>query len=278
VETFKYIVLSVLCLIALGLFLLGCEQISAPNEVLNNPLDTLSSAFSQPVAIIISGPSESQTVTVPSVTFTWQGNAGAKEFSYNCDAGGWSVWSAQTSATLNYLDEGKHTFAVHARHHNGITIERNPPQIDFMVDAVKGPSLMFCPRRTSVLRWQTFTYDIKAEEVSFMYGTKMSIQYDPTYVTVTGIIAGAMVNSNSGTSILLPTIDSIAHTITIEIATIGRTPKGVSGSGVIATLQCKALVAGTTLFQFNSTQTLLRDTLNAPITPNTLVQGRVEIQ
>jgi Cohesin domain len=278
VEKLKYIVLSVLCLIALGLFLLGCEKVSAPSEVLDNPLDTLSSAFSQPVATIISGPSESQTITVPSVTFTWQGNVGAKEFSYNCDAGGWSVWSAQTSATFDYLDEGTHTFAVRARHHNGITIERNPPQIDFTVDAVKGPSLMFCPRRTSILRRQTFTYDIKAEEVSFMYGTKMSIQYDPTYVTVTGIIAGAMVNSNSGTSILLPTIDSIAHTITIEIATIGRTPKGVSGSGVIATLQCKAIVAGTTLFQFNSTQTLLRDTLNAPITPNTLVQGRVEIQ
>jgi hypothetical protein len=277
-QTINSIVLLAVCLIAFGLFILGCEQPSAPSEVLNNPLDTLSSAFSQPISTITSGPSESQTITVPSVTFTWEGNVGAKEYSYNCDASGWSVWSSDTSATLDYLDEGQHSFTVRAMHRNGITIEQNPPQVNFMVDAVKGPSLMFCPRRKYASIGQTFTYDIKAEEVSFMYGTKMSIQYDPSRVEVTGILAGALINSNGGSSIILPTIDSIANTITIEIATIGRTPKGVNGSGVVATLQCKALVAGTALFQFNSSETQLRDTLNVPIAPNTLVQGRVEIQ
>jgi hypothetical protein len=146
------------------------------------------------------------------------------------------------------------------------------------VDAVKGPSLMFNPRRIVASRGQTFTYDIKAEEVSLIYGAKMLIQYDPSIVNVTGIIAGAMMTGNSGTAIILPTIDLSAHTITIEIATVGRIPKGVSGSGVIATLQCIARTSGNAIFQFNNSQTLFRDTLNIPITPNTLVQGRVEIQ
>jgi hypothetical protein len=268
----------VLCFVALGLLLNGCEQPSAPSDLLNNPLDTLSGAFARPVTILLGGPTESQTVNVSTITFTWSGNAGAKEYSYEYDTVGWSVWSSQTSATLDYLDEGQHTFTVRARHLISTIVEQNPRQVHFTVDAVKGPSLVFCPRCKYVSRGQIFTYDIKAEEVSFMYGTKMSIQYDPSLVNVTGILIGAMMMGNSGTGILLPTIDSIAHTITIEIATVGRTPKGVSGSGVVATLQCRATVAGTALFQFNNTETLLRDTLNVPITPNTLVQGRVEIQ
>jgi hypothetical protein len=274
----KSIVLAALCCVVLSLFLLGCEQPTAPSEVLSNPLDTLSSAFNKPVATITGGPSESQTITVSSVTFTWSGNIDAKEYSYNFDASGWLAWSSQTSVSLDYLDEGQHSFSVRARHRNGTTIEQNPPQVNFTVDAVKGPSLMFNPRRIVASRGQTFTYDIKAEEVSLIYGAKMLIQYDPSIVNVTSIIAGAMMTGNSGTAIILPTIDLTAHTITIEIATVGRIPKGVSGSGVIATLQCIARTSGNAIFQFDNSQTLFRDTLNMPITPNALVQGRVEIQ
>jgi hypothetical protein len=277
-HTKKSIVISVVYFIAFGLFLPGCDRLSAPSEALDNPLDTLSSAFSRPVTTILSGPSESQTVSASTITFTWQGNDGAKEYSYNYNASGWSEWSSQTSAAIDYLDEGLNSFAVRAKHKNGITIEQNPPQVNFTVDAVKGPSLMFYPRRKYASPGQAFTYDIKAEEVSHMYGTKMSITYDPSRVNVTGILVGTLINGNNSSCIVLRTIDTIAHSIAIEIATIGRIPKGVSGSGVIATLQCRAIAAGTTLFQFNNSETLLRDTLNTPITPNTLVQGRVEIQ
>jgi hypothetical protein len=276
-NTINSIVLCVLCLVVMGVLLPGCDQPSAPSVVLINPLDSLSSVFIKPVSTISGGPTELQTITVSSVTFTWAGTVDVLDYSYEYDAGNWLGWSSQTSVTLDYLDEGQHSFAVRARHRNGKNIELNPPHINFTVDAVKGPSLMFLPRRKYALQGQAFTYDIKAEEVSFIYGTKISIQYDPSHVNVTGVLTGALINAN-GSSIILPTIDSIAHTITIELATIGRSPKGVSGSGVLATLLCYAKISGTTLFSFNSSQTLLRDTLNVPITPNTLVQGRVEIQ
>ncbi|MFZ1976846.1 MAG: cohesin domain-containing protein [Bacteroidota bacterium] len=263
--------------ISIVLDISGCEQVSSPDSIFINPVDTVGNAFVAPITTIIAGPSDGQTITTDSVTFKWSGNNARNLFSYKYDTIQWTPFGTQTSLTLDYLDEGTHTFSVRSLHFNGTTIETNPPYVQYTVNAVNGPSLMFYPRRLIVANGQAFTYDINVVEVSLVYGAKLVMSYDPSLVNVTGAIVGSPLNTG-GSGVMLPTIDPVSKTITLDIAAIGRTPKGIDGTGAIVVLQCTALATGVELFQFNAAQTALRDTSNSPIPINTLIGGRVEIQ
>ena len=76
-------------------------------------------------------------------------------FSYKLDNQNWSNWSNVKEATFTYLDEGKHTFMVKAKYINNIEQEE-PAKVDFTVDAVKGPALMFRPRKVEITAGQYF--------------------------------------------------------------------------------------------------------------------------
>jgi len=194
------------------------------------------------------------------------------------DSSGWSTSAGYTSAYLEYLDEGQHTFIVRALHLNTTSVESNPHVTLFTVDAVKGPSAMFTPRRIYAAVGQPFTFSVSAEEVNSLYGARLSIRYDPAKVAVDTISPGSMMQGNGGSAILLPTIDNATGTILVDIATVGRHPKGVSGSGTLAVLKCRALTMGNADFTFVRSDCSYRDTLNTPVAIRDLVGGRVVIR
>ena len=57
----------------------------------------------------------------------------------------WTPYSQNTEVTFNNLDEGKFRFQVQGRSSG---IEPDPVKLDFYVDAVEGPSLLFYKTKT----------------------------------------------------------------------------------------------------------------------------------
>jgi len=265
-------------LLANAVYFSGCSSPLPPEEIFQNPVDTASTIFILPRTSILAGPQNGQTITNDSITIRWQGNTDAVLFSYKVDTDAWSAWSSATSTVLDYLDEGSHTLIVKAQHRNKTTEETNPSSVTFIVDAVKGPSAMFYPRRIFVNAGAAFTYNVYAEEVNLLYGARMAIHYDPALVTIDTIQAGALMQGNGSSALLIPTIDNSTGIAFVDVATVGHKPKGVSGSGTLAILRCHALTAGSVDFTFSKTDCSYRDTTNASITIRDLIAGKVVVK
>jgi hypothetical protein len=275
----RHIIVFGACLLWGGaVYLSGCVTPISPDEIFRNPIDTASTNFIPPRTTIIAGPQNNQTITTDSITIRWQGNEDAVLFCYKLDTEPWSAWTTGTSALLDYLDEGTHTILIKSKHRNTTTEESTPQLITFVVDAVKGPSAMFLPRRKFVNAGDAFSYDVRAEEVSILYGARLAIRYNPAIVLIDSIEAGPMMQGNGGSAILLPTIDNKTSTALVDIAVVGRKPKGVSGSGILATLRCRALTTGSVDFTFSSSESSYRDTTNTPIPIRDLVPGKVVVR
>ena len=259
---------NVFMLILLILLSSSCEKPLAPPPV-------------APATTITAGPAAGETVTVDSVTFVWAATGDAGSYSYRFDSDVWSDWTTITSATFGYLDEGSHTFSVRSRHTNGVTIEQNPPTRTFTVDAVKGQSVMFLPRLKIVTNSQRFTYDVKAEEVVGLLAAKITIGYNRSVLRIDSIQFGSFVAVNGGNAVQFPSVNSVDNVngkAVINLGIAGGSPRGITGSGVIATLFCRALAAGTIELSFDSSGTEYRDTANAQIPLRDLINGRLEVQ
>ena len=144
------------------LAMVACQSPDAPD--LGNPLDPSDPNYTPPSTAIATGPEDAATVTEADVTFTWRGSDRVSEYRYQWDDGEWSDWGAATSATLELLDEGEHAFGVAGRYPTGAE-QPLPTTRAFVVDAVKGPALMFRPRKVTATVGDTFTVDLMAEEV-----------------------------------------------------------------------------------------------------------------
>jgi hypothetical protein len=264
--------------LTLALFLVSCDKtVVSPDQVPANTYDTLSSKFQRPITAIISGPSEGQQISSSSVSFAWSGGKSVASYFYCFDAGAWTATTV-TSVTLDDLDEGPHKFQLKGLHFNGVIEEAIPQQRSFIVNAVVGPAVMFVPRRLSVKLNQDFTYDIWAEEVSSMLGCKLVLSYDASFLTISSMSAGNFLRANNGEPGAFPeTIDKATGRATVELAVLGGNPRGVSGSGPIVTLACKALRTGTTQIYFSNVETTMRDANNVAIVLRDYVSGKLVI-
>ncbi len=267
--------------VALAAFLLvnfHCVQSPVkPADVLVNPIDTLSVVFTKPVTAILTGPANGETVRDAIVTFTYQGNADAVSFSWSADNGAWSAWSVSSSVTLTELDEGVHRFSVRALHRDGRTVEANPAQITFTVDAVKGPSIRFAARTKDVLFGETFNYFVIAEEVDKLYGASFLFTYDNTKITIQGVGTGNF----QKTGFLAPNMfeSRYGNKMHVDMFFSGGVPVlGLTGTDTILVLQCRAVAKGDSPFQFVRDSTLFRTTSNTAISVFQQVDGKVSVK
>ena len=259
---------NLLILLLLLILSLSCEQTVSPPPV-------------APATTITAGPAAGETVTVDSVVFRWTATGDVGAYSYRFDTELWSDWTASTSATFGFLDEGSHTFSVRGRHTNGVTVEQSPPSRTFTVDAVKGQSAMFLPRLKVVSNGQSFTYDVKAEEVAGLLAAKLSIGYNKNVMRIDSIQFGSLVTVNGGNAVQfssLNSVDNVNGKAIINLAIAGGSPRGITGSGVIATLFCRAIAAGRIDITFDRSGTEYRDAANAQISIRDLINGRLEVQ
>lgn len=198
----------------------------------DNPFDPGNPDYVSPAAEIISGPGEGEVIDTTGVTFTWQGNETATEYSYQFDGSDWSEWSISTSAEFEYLDEGDHTFRVLARSVNGDEQE-TPAVVEFIVDAMGGPTALVYPYRLSGSPGDTLIYYVVAEEVTDLFALECTIEFDDR-VELIEVVNGNILSEWGGN--LLVIMDSQPGYLNLSIASVEGTNTSFTGTSTIVSL------------------------------------------
>ena len=224
-SVFRLIILLALALI------LGCsthEELPPPD----NPFDPGNPDYVSPIVEIINGPSESEIVEVTTVTFEWQGNESATEYSYHFDGSGWSEWSVGTSVAFDYLDEGDHTFNLQARSVNG-DAQETPTTLNFGVNAVTGPSALVYPYKCVGNPGDTLIYQIGAEEVTDLFAVECHIEIDANLELI-DIIDGNLHSEWGGDALVIQEITG--QTFSLSMVSVEGTTTAYSGTATILSI------------------------------------------
>ncbi|MCH7573902.1 MAG: hypothetical protein IIA59_02140 [Candidatus Marinimicrobia bacterium] len=259
------------------LFMLACT--STPTEPeFDNPIIPDDPNYVPPLTTIVSGPAEGEVVDAHTVTFIWSGNQPGMSFLYRLTGSAWSDWTADTTVTFIYLDEGDYTFEVIGRYASGI--EEDPPTIrNYTIDDIHGPALWLAPRFQSVIQGGSVTVEVMLEEVTNVLAVKAALAFNPAQLQVTSIEvyedSRSLLKSNGGTVIPFSSYDNSAGTITIEVATATGSPAGVSGTGAIAKVTLTVTQSGQLVFGAASS---LRDASNVTITILETAAAVVEVR
>jgi hypothetical protein len=251
---------------------LSCEDKVA---ILDNQFDPDNPEYTLPQVTFVSpSPQESEIVETTEVSFQWEGNALVEEYRNKFDNEEWKDWTSQASTSLQYLDEGPHIFSIQGRYASGDTSEI--VSINFSVDAVEGPALMFFPRRHIASVGQTVSFQIVAEEVEDLAAAECTITFDPEILQITDVSKGSIFESQ-GESIFLNNYDNAVGTITLSTALLGGDNPAVNGTNDIAIIEMEVKMKGTGTLTIDGSA-VFRNPNNGPILINKIINGLVEIE
>jgi energy-converting hydrogenase Eha subunit E len=263
----------------------GCDIAELPPAPKrDNPIDPANPVFEDPVAILYAGPKNNAIVDTHTVVFAWRGNLNDRSmlFSFRRDDDPWSPYDTVTRAVYDYLDEVASRFEVKGKYVNGFEQEV-PTQVNFTVNAVSGPALMFFPRKRNTVRNGLFTVDVRVEESTEFAGAKVTLHYNPKMLELSGapvipVDTDNLMLKNGGTLIDFVHTDPVTGIIELNLAVTGGSLNNVAGSGSIARLTFKAVGASgtTSVISFGSSSALRRDD-NAPVPLQQLTTAVVDI-
>jgi plastocyanin len=237
-----------------------------------NPLDPETPDYESPEVIFVDSISEGDTLETETVTFGWTGNELVTAYRYKLDDNDWSAWTADTTATLDYLDEGDHNVSIQSSYSSGDT--SSVASVSFVVDAVTGPALMFYPRRHIASVGETVTFQILAEEVEDLTAAEFTISFDPADLEIISITQGSMF-TESGESIFHA--ENGPGTLTILTAILGGENPSVSGTGDLVTVEVSVVQTGETELTFDGSE-VFRDPDNNNVSINETVAGLVVVE
>jgi hypothetical protein len=248
-----------------------CFACSKPTALEDNPLDPVGGDYQIPVININTEFLAGETVTFDAITIEFSGNEMVTEFRYKLDNNDWSEWSDQNIVLFDYLDEGSHTVFAQSRY---ISLDESEiHSLDFIVDAVPGPALMFEPRRQIVSTGDIITFNINAEEVVQLAGTEFVLTYDPASITVESINSGNIF-SQTGDPIMFTDVDLSDGTVTITAAVWGTGEPAFTGTGAIVELNVKVLQTGEIDILFDGTE-VYRNHENSNIEISESIPGKI---
>jgi len=251
------------------LFLVSC----APDEfVADNDYDPENPDYIPPIVSIVDGITIGQTVTTENLTIEYFGNLSKMLFRNRLDTSNWTGWTNNLFATLNYMDEGDHTFSLQGMFTTGDTSETI--SVPFTVDAVDGPSLMFFPRRITATQGETVTFSIIAEEVYNLAGTEFILTYDPATVSVENVLTGDIF-SDMGDIFFFYEDKPSEGKLIITSAVWGSGEPSYTGTAVIAEVSIQITQLGEIDIIFDGSE-LFRDPDNESIQINTTIPGKIE--
>lgn len=155
----------------------------------DNPLDPNNPIYESPIVTIISGPENGETLTTGNTTFVWDGNEDAMLFQYKIDDGLLSGWKNSKTVTLDYLDEGDHSFSLQAKYTTGDTTEVQTTR--FSVNAFGTNTIRLYPWESKRYNSDSFTVEVIGEEVTNIASAFIEIEFDKTLFTVNSITQGS---------------------------------------------------------------------------------------
>ena len=239
-----------------------------------NPLDPENENYISPQVTFTSAPNEGVTLSTSTIMFVWDGNEPGMSYRYAFD-GNWSSWeNEKKSITIDDIDEGLHSIAAQSSYSTGDT--SNVISVNFNVNAVLGPSLLFYPRKHVAFFGETVTFQILAEEVVGLSGAEFLVNYDPTMVQIESVTQGEFFQ-NGTQSIFHVDHNTTQGSFFILMAILDTETPSVDGTGVLAEVVVKLLNQGTNNLSFGSTNKF-RDPDNTEITISEAIGGIVIAQ
>ena len=225
--------------------------------------------------ISIIQPSFYTTFDTSSVTFIWEANEDANEFSYSLDNIVWSDWFEATTLTLHYLDEGEHIIWINARF-SDLYESDNSLEVTFEVDAIQGPSLRLFPLLRKANIGVMDTVYVFVEDVENVMATELEIAYDPGSLDPDSIrVIGDSLFTDFGTkAIMIQEHDRAQGLFHLNLGVADE--EGISGSGAVILIEFLPVIPDTFSFDISGEATF-RDSNNVNINILKQVSGRVEV-
>ena len=215
-----------------------------------NPLDPENENYISPQITFTSSPNEGATLSTSTIMFVWDGNEPGMSYRYAFD-GNWSSWeNEKKSITIDDIDEGLHSIAAQSSYSTGDT--SNVISVNFNVNAVLGPSLLFYPRKHEAFSGEKVTFQIMAEEVIGLSGAEFLVNYDPTRVQIESVTQGEFFQ-NGTQSIFHIDHNTTQGSFFILTAILDAETPSVDGTGVLAEVIVELLQRGTANLSFGST-------------------------
>ena len=205
-----------------------------------NPLDPENNTdYVAPETFLTMDGLEGSVLDTSTVTVTWQGNDLVTEYSYSLN-GNWSEWTADTSVTLNYLDEGDYTFSVKGRYDSGDE-DATPDTVSFSVNMVGENGIRVFPLLTE-MSTSADVY-IYAEDVEGLVFFSFQIQFNPDSLSidVEDIVRGSLISGIADYAFLPKEIS--AGLIEVSFTALGSA--GVSGTGALVNMPFSATGSST---------------------------------
>lgn len=249
----------------------GCEK---EEFLLSNPLDPDNPEYIPPQITIISGPSEGEVLTTSSVKFIWEGNSNESILFRHRFNGQWSDWNELESVLFDYLDEGEHIFSAQSKYTNEDTSEI--ATVNFGVNAVEGPALLFNPRRHNAAVGEKVSFHIMAEEVENLTGVELNIRFDVSNIKIESVSTGEMFQGNVE-SIFHSEIDNEEGKVYLLSGILGGESPSITGTSSIAVIIAEVLSSGKTDLLFDGSESF-RDPDNSTITISDAIGGVVFVE
>ena len=238
----------------------------------DNPFDPQNPVYVAPSVTINSGPSENETITASSAAFSWVGNTEGMTFRYFFDGSLKQDWDDINSVLIEYLDEGSHQFGVQGKYPTGDASDT--VIVNFNVNAVVGPSLLFLPRKQVSPAGGKVKFDIIAEEVDGLAAASFKLGYDPSLLEVDSIVVGDYIGENAE-SIFYKEINNSSGTASVITALLGSNSPTFSGTAVIAKVYTTVKAVGLSQIEFDGSETF-RNVDNGIITINSAIGGIID--
>lgn len=253
-----------------------------PAPETDNPVDPDNPAYQPPLATLVSGPSEGQTISEAAASFSWVGQGSSSEFSFTLDGfdTDWSNWSTETTVSYTELDDQSYTFKVIERYSNADE-QQSVTTRTFQVDAVTGPALVMHRRFVSTKIGLRFQVEVLVEDIPGMMGANINIAFDSSLLHFESATEGAFLGTgqHSGTVFIAsaPYSANARGGLEIIATRLGGDPAVVTGSGRLALLEFAASSTGESQITFEIAGCHVRNEANQDIILNDIVHCRVVV-
>ncbi len=272
--------IAVLFLVFLSAYLI--ESCESPSLVDNPP----------PFIEIIDGPKQNQVLDKDQVYFKWKGSSNDYQFSYllsildedNVDTAyvDTTAWSNTTEAYFSNLDEGSYVFTVWGK--SGSLIQSASRK--FIVDAVKGASMMFYKSETHIKVGDTARVSVWAENIDSLIAMRVVITFNKNKVHLYTVQQSRFIEKRDFNQIILPgdlmnpnssLIKQINSKGKIELysgfLTRNGNQRSLSGSGSLAELKFVGISKGEATVGFTKIELVSEDNklINAQIPKHAVI-------
>jgi len=197
--------------------------------------------------------SEGETIASSDLVISWTADGSATSFQYSLD-GVLYPSTDTTSVTFCHLEEDGHVFTVQAARD---TLLSEPYTVNFTIDAVVGPGILFAPRTVRSISFTT----LYLEDVAGLMAAHIEIACVDASAWLTDFVPADDFSGDTDSVIFANQKDP--QRLVIDIGFPGR-PDGVSGRIALGSFLVRPLT-GTGTVTVDSLRTIFRDTANNPI-------------